>query len=157
MTITTIHHQIATARTMLQACKDREKLTRAVAEQQAIASGAAGGKNAEERERSLAIALASNPDYQLAHESLRESEDMLAQLEADLESFRDARRQEEWSIRAALVDALTRRSIPSDAPGSDESFDDAADDDLGDAVWESTHGRYNGHVPSRPVDEDLPF
>ncbi len=176
--MTTIHHQLARARAILQLAKDREKVTRAVAEQQAMHDGRAGGKNAEERERSLTIALAGDAVYQDALGVLRHAEEQLAQTEADLEAFRDARRQEEWSIRAALVAALDRARISSDRPGDDGSFDDTADtalydgvtayvddaDGEGDALWESRNGSYNGHVPTRPdggrirpVDEDLPF
>jgi hypothetical protein len=179
MTTQTIHHQLARARHTLTLAKDREKLTRAASEQQAIHDGRAGGKNAEERERSLTIALAGDAVYQDALQALRTAEEALAFSEADLEAFRDARRQEEWSIRAALVAALDRRSVMSDAPGSDDSFDDVADaavydgvtayvDDADDdeavrSAW-SAHGSYNGHVSRRPdggrirpVDEDLPF
>lgn len=124
----TIYHQIASARLAHSDAQSALKLERARAEQQIITSrGGDYGKNAEERERTLALALAAHNDYQRVVRAAREAETVLLMLEADLEVYKDARRQEEWSIRAELARAIGRR-----VPGADEGdmgVDEVADEE----------------------------
>lgn len=124
----TIYHQIASARLTHSDAQQALKLERARAEQQIIASrGGDYGKNAEERERTLTLALAAHGDYQRVVRAAREAEVALLMLEADLEVYKDARRQEEWSIRAELARAIASRA-PAAADG-DPGVDDAADEE----------------------------
>lgn len=164
----TIHHQLAGARAQLAAAKDAERFAKALAEAEAAAAlNGALGKNAEERERTLTLALLRDPQYQAALAALRSSERLVLECEADLEAWRDARRESEWAVRAALVNALERRAIFSDAAGADASFDDVADeaayqaaDGMSRGDLNSTH--YAGKPRPRPTyamlaDDESPF
>lgn len=122
-----IHHQLAAARSACQAAKDSEKVQRAWAERRAVASlNGTLGKNAEERERQLTVALAEDSEYKAALARLRQAELRVAELEADLEAYKDQRRESEWAVRAALVNALAGRQIFAEA--DDTAFDAAGDE-----------------------------
>lgn len=114
----------AEARVAVQTAKDFHERQRALAEWRAQPQG----KNESERKTALGVALASDADYQCALTALRAAEAELVRAEAELEAALDQRRAEEWQVRLALVNALDRASVPSDAPGDDVSFDDAADE-----------------------------
>lgn len=139
---------LVTARANLRAVKDDYELIKAISEQDAIAKGLAGGKNAEERERSLIIALSTNRDYTSVLNRLRRAEVEVDRLDALLEGARDARRAEEWAIRAKLADALNGAGVQSDGETGAE-FDDATDSWAAYAVAERVNGR--------PIEEDLGF
>lgn len=125
---TTIHHQIAGARLQVQQAQYAAKLSKAHAESEVIASlNGSYGKNAEERERQLTIALAQHSGYTHARTALEAAEQALAFLEADLEAYKDARRVEEWSIREELTRAIAGRA-PS-AEDGDAGIDGAADEE----------------------------
>lgn len=115
---------VAEARIACQAAKDAHEREKALAEWRA----APQGKNESERKTALGVALASDAAYQCALAAHRAAEAELVRAEAALEVALDQRRAEEWQVRLALVNALDRASVPSDAPGDDASFDDAADD-----------------------------
>jgi hypothetical protein len=114
---------LAEARVAAQLAKDEHERERAQAEWRAAISG----KNESERKTALAVALAADERYQGALAGLRAAEAEVIRAEAELEAAQDQRRAEEWQVRLALVNALDRASVPSDAPGDDTSFDDAAD------------------------------
>jgi hypothetical protein len=114
----------AEARIAVATAKDAHERERALAEFRAQPQG----KNEQERKTALGVALASDQSYQLALCALRAAEAELVRAEAELEAALDQRRAEEWQVRLALVNALDRASVPSDAPGDDTSFDDAGID-----------------------------
>lgn len=108
------------AKAALRDAQDDYKLTRAQSEQQAIAGGI-NGKNADERERNLLVALNDDLYHNRALARLRGHEHTVDRIEAQLESLLDDRRAWEWSIRSALIDALGQS-------GKDDTqaFDDAS-------------------------------
>lgn len=114
----------AEARIAVSTAKDAHEYQKALAEQRAGHTG----RNESERKTALLVALASDQAYQLVLTALRAAEAKLVRAEAELETAQDQRRAEEWQVRLALVNALDRASVPSDAPGDDTSFDDTADE-----------------------------
>lgn len=133
---TELRLSLAEARSRLRSAKDSHELAKAEAEQKAISAGLASGKNAEERARALTLILAHDDDYLPALGNLRHCEHEIDRLEALLEGARDARRIDEWRIRAQLVEALNRAGVASDSPdrSGDGAFDDAAQSVLDDAI-----------------------
>lgn len=122
----------------LRRARDLYEQTKAQREQ-AVIAGLNGtlGKNAEERERNLTIALSSDTDYQQALHTLRTAEADADLMAARVETAEDARREHEWKIRARLADALIGRvQTDRDDPSGDGAFDDAIDDQVDD---ESDH------------------
>lgn len=169
-----IHHQLAGARSALQAAKDSEKVQRAWAERRAVASlNGALGKNAEERERQLTIALAEDSEYKAALARLRAAELHVAELEADIEVYKDQRRESEWAVRAALVNALAQRQIFAEADdgafaaaGDEEAYQelteaDDEDDDGGMSRGDPDSGFYAQQRRPQPTyaadDDERPF
>lgn len=170
-----LRQQLAAARNTLRHAKDHYDLTKAEAEQKAIAAGC-NGKNAEERERNLLVELSKDSTYRDALTALRKAEAGVGRLEALLEGARDARRAEEWAIRARMT-AVREQSIQGDADKSDVDgyFDDDAQEDLDAAIFEEQRmedARYDralvneltGEVIGQSngkraivYDEDLPF
>jgi hypothetical protein len=119
--------QVAAARVDVLEAKDVFEATKAEAEARAIASlNGNAGKNEEERKRNLTIALNKDNYYRKALLRLREAEATLIDADAELEIAQDQRRAEEWGVRLALITALERAAVPSDAPGDDVIFEDAA-------------------------------
>lgn len=149
MNTQTIYHQIASARLAHSDHQALLKLARARAEQDVISAlNGSYGKNAEERERQLLLGLATHSGYQSAVRSAREAETALLMLEADLEVYKDARRQEEWSIRAELARALDRRAPHAEA--GDMGIDDGADEEgVSDLVSDYQRMRQIGEERSR--------
>jgi hypothetical protein len=118
-----LHEQLAEAQRAQRDAEDTHKLIKARAEQDAIdAVGGSYGKNADERERFLILALAADIDYARALLRLRRSELAVDQLKAALATQEDDRRAYEWSVRAALVEALGGQREPFDA-AMDEAVD----------------------------------
>lgn len=128
----TAHHfyelrlRLVECQTSLRAAKDTFEIVRAQREQAAIDTGQANGSNAEQRARSLTIALATDPIYLQALSGYRVCEAECGRVEALLEAARDERRHAEWQIRAKLADALLGAAIVSDNadPIGDGAFDD---------------------------------
>lgn len=120
-----LRQQLAEARSNLRSAKDHYDLTKAEAEQRAVLI--AGGKNEEERKRNLVVALAQDNTYIAARDALRKAEAEVDRQEALLEGARDARRYDEWTVRARLIDALISAGIQTDSsdPAGDSAFDDA--------------------------------
>ena len=172
-----IHHTIATLRMRAQVAKDDLKIAKARAEQDIISQlNGTYGKNAEERERQLLIGLADHKAYQFVLTTARGFENQLLQAEADLAMYLDTRRQDEWAVRAALVNALEKKNIFLD--GDRESSAEAVLDSEIDALMEqyarladASDGMSGGNLNSafyankpRPQptytplsDEDYPF
>lgn len=123
-----IHHTIATYRMRSQVAKEDLKVARARAETDIISQlNGTYGKNAEERERQLLIGLADHKAYQFVLTTARAYENDLLQAEADLAIYLDTRRQDEWAVRAALVNALERKAIfPDDRESTAEAVMDSA-------------------------------
>jgi hypothetical protein len=127
-----IHHTIATARMRSQVAKEDLKVAKARAEMDIISRlNGTLGKNAEERERQLLIGLSEHSAYQYALSLARAYEEQLLQAEADLALYLDVRRQDEWAVRAKLVNALERRAIFAE---SDESSAEAVMDSASDVT-----------------------
>lgn len=110
----------------LRNAKDLLETIKAQSEQEVIESGFGGGKNAEERARSLAIGLAAHGNYQAALANLRSCEYEAERCEQLLEAAKDERRAAEWQIRAKLADGLFNGGVQSDShdPLGDDAFDD---------------------------------
>jgi hypothetical protein len=122
-----LHQQLAEAQAALRDAEDTFKLVKAKVEQEAIASAFNDyGKNERDRERFLTNALAGDIDYARALLRLRRSELAVDQLKAALAMQEDDRRTYEWSVRAALAEALGGQREPFEA-AMDEAVDDGAD------------------------------
>lgn len=171
-----IHHQIATLRMRSQVAKDDLKIAKARAEQDIIGQlNGSYGKNAEERERQLLIGLADHKPYQFALNTARGYENDLLQAEADLAVYLDTQRQDEWAVRAALVNALEKRAIFSETNEStaeavlDSEIDELVENyaRLADAQDGMSRGNTNSDwYANKPrpqptyamlADEDMPF
>lgn len=125
--LTDLRIQLAASRDALRHAKDTLALTQAEAEQRAIdIAGGQIGKNEAERTRALTLALSRDSHYRAALTQVRVYEAEVDRLDALLEGAKDARRIEEWTIRARLADALDRHGLPS-------TPDDAVFDDVSDA------------------------
>lgn len=166
----TLRQRLVDCRATYRQTKDLHEQALAQAEQAAIDNGKAGGKNAEERSRSLTIALMNDPSYQGALAKLRAAETAVERAEANLEAAKDARRASEWTIRAQLADGLLRAGVTSDNV-DDEAFDDTADElalhyaeetmrDIvqgqteEDVAWQQHMGTYDDGVGET---EEIPF
>ena len=165
-----IHHTIATLRMRSQVAKDDLKIAKARAEQDIISQlNGSYGKNAEERERQLTIGLADHKAYQFVLNTARGFENQLLQAEADLAMYLDTRRQDEWAVRAALVNALEKRAIfPEQADESAAAVLDAEIDGLMEQYARAADAKDGIPQPSEPLardwqpwtpanDEDMPF
>lgn len=117
--------QVAAAQVDVRGAKDAYELAKAEAEQRAVDAGVSG-KNEAERTRAFTLALSRDRAFQQALRAYRTAEAQADQAEAYLEAARDDRRNQEWFIRARLVDALMGTGITSDTPGytGDSVFDD---------------------------------
>jgi len=168
---TELRLSLAEAQSNLRSAKDAFEVAEAQAEQRAIDAGLAGGKNIEERQRNTLLALQQDSAYLVAQKALRSAEANVDRLEALLEGARDARRIDEWRIRAQLVEALNRAGVASDSPdrASDGAFDDAADArgaerletalrSRSEGAMLAERGQLNGRPRTVAFDgEDLPF
>lgn len=149
--------RLAECRATLRAQKDLYELIKA----EAIQRAQPAGKNAEERARSLTLALMNDASYQGAHARLRATEAELDRVEALLESARDERRASEWQIRMRLADALFRANVQSDdaEPAGDSAFDNTYDDQA--ARYASSFSATLRRQQTRPNGteefEELPF
>jgi hypothetical protein len=138
--MTSIYHEVATAEMAVSNAQAELKVVKARAEQDVISSlNGQYGKNAEERERQLIIGLSEHKPYQIVLKLVRQHEVKLAELKADLDVYKDARRQEEWSIRANLIAVLARRNLDTDT--IDGAFDSALDaDGFDQALYDGQNG-----------------
>lgn len=156
-----LRQNLANARHELRAAKDSHATALAEATQRAQVTG----KNKEERDTALALALHADEAYRNALQYMRRLEYEVERIEALLESACDDRRASEWQIRARLADGLFRANVQTDHSDAAESaFDDAVDAALDDGY---SHGdpnsRYYAQKP-RPQptysmldDEECPF
>lgn len=157
---TELRLSLADARARLRSAKDAYEVAKAEAENKAILAGLANGKNAEERARGLTLILAHDDEYLPALGNLRHCEREVDRLDALLEGARDARRVDEWRIRAQLVDALNRAGVASDSPdrAGDGAFDDALGQQVDQAVSNYAAVRRPRTVAFEEEDfEELPF
>lgn len=128
------------------------ELAKATAEQNAIDRNQAGGKNAEERARSLLLIIQHDNAYMSALARLRDCEYEVERCEQLIEAAKDERRAAEWQIRARLADGLFRQQVQSD---SADPLGDDASDDVADSRWTGGYSRSKAYetIP----EEDLPF
>lgn len=165
---TELRLSLAEARSRLRAAKDSHDLAKAEAENKAILAGLANGKNAEERSRALTLILAHDDDYLPALGNLRHCEHEVDRLEALLEGARDARRIDEWRVRAQLVDVLNRAGVASDSQdrAGDQAFDDVVDQrqvgmletalrSRSEGVLLAERSQLNGHQRQGQTEEDV--
>lgn len=153
---TELRLSLAEARARLRSARDAHELAKAEAEQRAIDNGLAGGKNIEERQRNTLLAIQNDTAYLATQKALRSAEANVDRLEALLEGARDARRIDEWRIRAELVGALNRAGVASDADDrSEAAFDDALGQQVDQAVVNYAAVRRPRTVAFE--EEDLPF
>lgn len=111
-----LHQQLAEAQRALRDAEDTYKLVKAAAELRAIADANDDyGHNERERERYLILALAGDTNHTRTLLHLRHAEAAVDRLKAALAAQEDDRRAYEWSIRAALVEALGAQREPFDA------------------------------------------
>lgn len=107
------------------------------------------GKNAEERKANLALAKASDLEYQRQAHTVNQLRLEVAQLKARIEDQRDQERKREWAIRAELVKVL------GSIYGVDTKAFDAALDEAG------TQSAFGAVAPQQSTGafdvEDLPF
>lgn len=94
----------------LRDAKDAHDTIKAMCEHAAIESGAAGGKNAEERARSLVVCLAHTDEYQSALAWVRDRELTIDRLNAQIAVEEDAIRAAELRARERLAAALMGRT-----------------------------------------------
>lgn len=132
-----LRQQLAAARIRLRSARGGFELAKAEAEQRAIDAGEAGGKNEKERERELLLAISKDDLYLIGLAAYRQAEAEVDRLDALLEGARDARRHDEWTIRARMT-AVREQTIQGDADKSDVDgfFDDDAQEDLDNAIFE---------------------
>lgn len=154
-----LRQRLADCRAAHRTAKDLHEQVQVQAEQAAIDAGKAGGKNAEERARSLALALMNDASYQSALARLRRAEHEAECVEALLEAARDERRAAEWQIRAKLADGLFRVGMPHE---DDTGYDDVADAEMD--VYTDAAARDNNAPPllianghNALDEEDFPF
>lgn len=145
-----LRQQLAAARARLRSAKDAHELAKAEAEQRAI-DGGCSGKNAEERARSLLLALNKDNAYLPSLGALRHAENEVERIEALLEGARDARRYDEWQIRARLVDALLRAGVQSDGEREAEL------DDTTDHALYADVERYTRRQEQSDEEFEMPF
>jgi biopolymer transport protein ExbD len=107
-TLTELRQRLADAQITLRTAKDVHETTRAIHEQAAIDCGDAGGKNAEERARSLTIALDQNTTYLGVLDELRDAEATVDRLKAEIAIAEDDRQLERMRIQDDANRALDR-------------------------------------------------
>lgn len=122
----TLRQRLVDCRATYRQTKDLYEQAAAQAEQVAYQAGKVTGKNKEQRDTELVLALMGDPSYQAAKSALRDVETAVERAEATLEAAKDARRASEWQIRQQLADGLFRAGVASDNV-DDEAFDDTAD------------------------------
>jgi hypothetical protein len=150
MTNPNIHHEMARCRMRHQNAQADLKVAKAKAEMDVISQlNGSYGKNAEERERQLIIGLAEHRAYQSALVMARQLEAQYEMSVADYETYRDARRVEEWSIRAQLADAISQRTPSADAASTDAGIDDVVDAELTEAAESFAHDGYQQYQQRR--------
>lgn len=142
-----LRQNLADARRELRTAKDTHAAALAVATQKANVSG----KNKEERDTALTLALLADEAYQAALSYLRQWEYQVEKVEALLEAACDERRASEWQIRARLADGLFRAGAQTDYKAVVErAFDDSADE----LAWQIHAGTYDAGVAD---EEEIPF
>lgn len=136
-TIAQLRLRLVDAQARLRSAKDDHGRIKAEREQAAIrAANGSLGKNQDERDRALTVALASDPEYTRARAFLRDAESTVDLITTQIENALDLRRGKEWQIRAHLADVLAELGVPSDStePAGDSCFDDATLDQLVSAI-----------------------
>lgn len=123
------------------------------------------GKNAEQREIEKARAVDADGPCQEMRAVLRELENDLADIRADIEALEAERRALEWTIRGRLAEALSGRR-ENHLPVEEAAFDDGPLAAIDDQMVEELR-----RMPEQPVhigpedvleelltaEEDIPF
>ena len=128
MELKTLRLDLARAKARLRTATAYLKDTQAFSEQ-AVIDAAGGpkalGANAEDRQRALTIALATDVTYQDALKTVHELEYQVDGIEALIADAVDERRRQEMTVRDKLADALMW-NVGADLPSAtDDAFDDA--------------------------------
>lgn len=109
------------------------------------------GKNAEERKAALALAKASDLEYQRQAHTVNGLRLEVATFKARIEDIRDQERRREWAIRAELVKVLgSIYGVNVDTQAFDAALDEAG-----------TQSGFSAIAPQQSTGafdvEDLPF
>ena len=100
-------HDIAESRLALSTLRAELRTTRRALDTiEAQITLNAEGKNAEERKARATLTLAAHPDYQAALAAWEEATRQIEELEAQIELYRDERREREWLIRERQIAAF---------------------------------------------------
>lgn len=153
------HTQLAEVEILLRDARDAEARAKLQAEQQAIAAAGslkALGSNDDERKRALLIAVADDPACQAAQRAVRGHEAQRERLLAQLETWKDERRAQEWEIRSRTADAIrtvaTLSGDPDDTKAIDQALDEAAS-----ILLTNLLNRVVRQVPAAATTEEMPF
>lgn len=110
MTLGELRRQVYVERVTLDRLKAELVVTKADAERRVIeaaeAEGRSMGKNADERERNLILALAYDNLYRTSSAIVHDRRVQLADLEATYEAALDQRRDNELQVRKQLIERL---------------------------------------------------
>ena len=108
-------HDIAETRLSLSALRAELRLTRRALDTiEARVSLEVEGKNAEERKARTVLALAAHADYAAALAYWEETTRQIEELEAQVELWRDERREREWLVRERQIAALGAGAVTVD-------------------------------------------
>lgn len=108
MTTLTDHRRaLVTAKEALRAAKENHATLTAICEQRAVEGGATG-KNAEERERALLIALDQDRQYLSSRDRLDSAEYEADRIQAEIDILKDERTARELACRERANEVLDR-------------------------------------------------
>lgn len=107
MTLSELRRALVTAKDALRTAKEDHATLAAICEQRAINDGATG-KNAEERERALRIALDKDGEYLTSRDRLDSAEYEVERLQVKIAILEDDRKARELTCRERNNEALDR-------------------------------------------------
>lgn len=119
MTLADHRRALVTARDALRTTKEDHETIRAICEQRAVDAGATG-KNAEERERALLIALDKDGEYLKVRDRLDSAEYEVDRIQAEIAILEDNRKARELTCREENNRVLDRLAAAYErmAPGN---------------------------------------
>lgn len=119
MTLAELRRTLVTAKDTLRTAKEDHATLTAICEQRAINDGATG-KNAEERERALLIALDKDGEYLKSRDRLDGAEHEVDRISAEIAILEDDRKARELACRERANEVLDRLAAAYErmAPGN---------------------------------------
>jgi hypothetical protein len=100
---TNIYQALAYAKDNVRRAKDHYETVRAIVEMRVETTG----KNADDRKRELIVGLGQSDEHRQALRDLRDAEHDVDAAQAAIDQAEAERRDQEWKIRARLVEALS--------------------------------------------------